>query len=359
MVGIESASAPAGEPASTPRERGVGSPLAHSVAPDLPAAQVSALPVGRPEDDLIVADLDADLDEAGDYESLVAAVANLEDEPTPRTLQRADSVRSPSVRAPAPEVDEVEVVHDLDDDDGRTSSVDRLVAQVGRGAPAEVTMGEPEEDVPVIDLDEALPSRVRTLPAAGDASLEMSRLARAAATGRMEGAEAPPISLDYAEVSTPEARARLLAEALAHAAHKEARYRVPLADSRRLGRWKSIAAALLLVLAGAVAVAPPAWVRPAPPAQLTEGARERGIRIALLLQAQQVEAYRVRTQQLPEALDELPSTLPGVRYARSGARSYQLVAFAPDGSPIVYDSADPSPAFRVLSDALASPENGQ
>ena len=166
----------------------------------------------------------------------------------------------------------------------------------------------------------------------------------------------PGIPVDLGVVSTPEARARLLAEALAHAEHKEARYRVPLPDERRLARWKSAAASAVLLLAAVVAVAPPAWVRPEPPAQLTAGARARGIRVGLLLQAQQVEAYRVRTQQLPQSLEELPGRLPAVRYTRS-ARSYQLVAFGPDGDPIVYDAADPSPAFRVLGGSFAHVEN--
>jgi hypothetical protein len=182
----------------------------------------------------------------------------------------------------------------------------------------------------------------------------MSRLAHAAAAGALEELDLPAISLDLGDVSTPEARARLLAEALAHAEHKEARYRVPLADTRLIARWKSLAATVVLVLAGVVAVAPPAWVTPEPPAQITPGARARGLRLALLLQAQQVEAYRVRTSQLPETLDVLPAVLPGVRYARSG-RSYQLVAFDPAGSPIVYDAADPSPVFRTIAGALTPP----
>jgi hypothetical protein len=154
------------------------------------------------------------------------------------------------------------------------------------------------------------------------------------------------------EVSTPEARARLLAEALAHAEHKEARYRVPSADARRVARLKSAAASVLIVAAGVVALSPPAWVRPEPPAALSEGARARGIRLALLLQAHQIESYRVRTQQLPVSLDDLPVALDGLRYARSG-RSYQLVAFTAAGDPIVYDAADPSPVFRVLEGELA------
>jgi hypothetical protein len=126
---------------------------------------------------------------------------------------------------------------------------------------------------------------------------------------------------------------------------------VAVADTRRADRWKSVGAAALLLLAGVVAVAPPAWVRTDPPAQLSDAAREGGIHLALLLQAQQVEAYRVRHQQLPASLDDLPMRLGGLRYVRSG-RSYQLVGFTPRGDAIVYDEAAPAPAFRALMASL-------
>jgi hypothetical protein len=304
--------------------------------------------VGRPKEDLIVEDLDDDLDD-GDLASLVAAVAEMEEEPAAPSRKAGRASATPRVEPPREEVEEV---HDLDDDDA-APAVDRLIAQVGRGAPTEARAQEDEESLPIIDLDEdtAPPARAGAKAAAPKPALDVSRLAQAAAVGAVDEMDLPAISLDLGDVSTPEARARLLAEALAHAEHKEARYRVPLADSRRLARWKSLAASAVLVLAGVVAVAPPAWVRPEPPAQLTAGARARGIRLALLLQAQQIEAYRVRTNALPETLDALPATLPGVRYARSG-RSYQLVAFDPSGTPIVYDAAGPSPAFLLLSGAL-------
>jgi hypothetical protein len=298
-----------------------------------------------------VEDLDSglDIEDAGDsYESLVAAVADLEDEPASR----------PAGRDSRSQEDEVEEVHDLDDD-GAAASVDRLIAEVGRAAPAAPTADEPEEDVPVIDLDEDVPA-VATRAASGPATqptADMERLARAAAAGGIDDPEPPPIPIDLGAVSTPEARARLLAEALAHAEHKEARYRVPLADARRVARLKSAAAAVLIVAAGVVALAPPAWVQPEPPAVLSEGARARGLRLALLLQAHQVEAYRVRTQQLPGSLDVLPVKLDGVRYTRSG-RSYQLVAFTPAGDAIVFDASDPSPPFRVLEGALAPLHGG-
>jgi hypothetical protein len=278
-------------------------------------------------------------------------VAGLQDQPPARPTGRNGRPQEAEVEA--------ESVLDLDDDDA-AANVDRLIAQVGRSRPAAPPAREvEEEDVPVIDLDEdvqATPARAASA-AAVQPTANMERLARAAAAGAFDDLDPPPIPLDLGDVSTPEARARLLAEALAHAEHKEARYRVPLADARHVARLKSAAAAVLIVAAGVVAVAPPAWVQPEPPASLTEGERAQGIRLALLLQAQQVEAYRVRTQQLPASLDELPVKLDGVRYARSG-RSYQLVGFTPDGDAIVYDAADPSPPFRVLEGALAPLHGG-
>jgi hypothetical protein len=215
------------------------------------------------------------------------------------------------------------------------------------------------EDVPVVDLDADLPAATprRAAPGTAQEPSDLTRLARAAAAGGADDSELPAVPLDlFGDVSTPEARARLLAQALAHAEHKEARYRVPLADTRRAARWKSFGAAVMLVLAGGVAVAPPAWVQPEPPTVLSAAARARGIHLALLLQAQQIEAYRVRTQRLPGSLDDLPVALAGIRYTMSG-RTYQLVAFTPDGGPIVYDAANPAPTFRALESALAAVEH--
>ena len=78
--------------------------------------------------------------------------------------------------------------------------------------------------------------------------------------------------------------------------------------------------------------------------------------MALILQAQQVEAFRVRSQRLPNSLDELPGAVQGVRYARSGNRAYQLIVYERDGNAIVYDSADPAPPFRILMSAWAPAE---
>lgn len=336
------------DPPASPAE-----PVAAAPTPSIEATRVESPSVAAgSEDDVDAESLDDDLaaDEGVSYESLIAAVAGMEDEAT-----SAPSATNGRGRRTEDAVEDVEEVLDLDDDPAPTDGLDRLIAQVGRAAPADVRPAVEEDDVPVIDLDDeepATPMRVRSPVPKAQAQPDLSRLAKAAAAGAVEDIEEPAVPLDLGDISTPEARARLLAEALAHAEHQEARYRVPLADTRRVARWKSVAASVLLVLAGVVAVSPPAWVRPAPPAQLSDAARARGIRLALLLQAQQVEAYRVSTQSLPASLDDLPVALTGIRYAMSG-RSYQLVAFAPDGSAIVYDAADPSPAFRALEGALA------
>jgi hypothetical protein len=316
-----------------------------AVSPSTPAS-VEPAPSPAPRPPATTAeDLDADLDDDS-YDDLVALVAGLpDDEPTsPPAAGRGRSAKSDRD-------DDVVVVVDLDEEGG-TEAVERLIAKAVVGAPPEEVDEEPE--LPVIDLDADEPpsppprgARAGVAPIAPTAADVAARLAAAAARGAIDEDDRPAIKLDLGEVSTPEARARLLAEALAHAEHKEARYRVPM-DTGAALRWKGLVTAAVLVLAAWVAVAPPSWVRPQPPAQINAAARARGIRTALLLQAQQVEAYRVMTQRLPASLDELPAKLSNIGYARSGNRAYQLIGYEPDGNAIVYDSADPAPPFRVL-----------
>jgi hypothetical protein len=339
------------DPAPAPTEAPAAQVHAQSEAiEDLDAAEV----VHDLDDDSPIEDLDADLDDGGsaDYGSLVALVAGLPDDaprpaPTPSRRDRAPT--------PPPDEDLVEVV-DLDDDDD--DAIDRLIANTVVGAPPEVVEDEPE--IPVIDLDEedapAAPPTARPTGPGPSASPEAARLAAVLARTGFDETDEPAISLDLGEVSTPEARARLLAAALAHAEHKEARYRVPIEAGTGVA-WKGLAAAVIVVVAAWVAVAPPAWVRPEPPAQLDAVARTRSIRSALLLQAQQVEAFRVRTQRLPASLTELPAALPNVGYTRSGNRAYQLVAYERDGTAVVYDSANPAAGFRVLMNGLLPPES--
>ena len=158
-------------------------------------------------------------------------------------------------------------------------------------------------------------------------------------------------------VSSPEDRDRLLAEALVHAELQEAQYRQPLTEAARTGQWKAPLAFVVLLLAAYIGVAPPGWVAGEPPLQVTPAALERGVVAALHLQAQQIEAFRVRNGRLPRTLEELPIRVPGVRFVRSNNRLYQLVAARPDGQALVYDSANPELAFEQIA-AGWNPEPG-
>jgi hypothetical protein len=167
-----------------------------------------------------------------------------------------------------------------------------------------------------------------------------------------EETEEPP--LDLGPTSTPEARALLLAEAMAHADMQEARYRVPIGTGR-LARVKGTMAVAILAVAAVLVFFPPPFVEPAPPPALADSDLLYGVQLALLLQAQQVEAFRTREQRLPDTLEDLGASLPGVRFVRSSNRVYQLIAYTPQGEAVVYDSAAPSPEFARVAPTWALP----
>jgi hypothetical protein len=153
--------------------------------------------------------------------------------------------------------------------------------------------------------------------------------------------------LPIQRVSRPEDRERLLAEALAHAEALEEQYRVVPADPPHAARWKGALAVVTFGIALLTAVFPPAWLAGPPAAIPTPGDRDRGLRTAVFLQAQQVEAFRVREGRLPLTLAELPARLPGLTLVRSNNRVYQIRGRRADGTLVIYDSARPSPAFEA------------
>ena len=154
--------------------------------------------------------------------------------------------------------------------------------------------------------------------------------------------------LDLGDASTPQERDRLLAAALAHAEMQEAIYRVPT-GSNRARRIKLGVAALIALVALGVGLRPPALLVPESPPPLRVADRVHGVHVSLLLQAQQIEAYRVANGALPRSLDDVPVRLPGIRYVRSTSRAYQLVGYSPRGEAIVFDSTAPAPAFEQLA----------
>jgi len=158
------------------------------------------------------------------------------------------------------------------------------------------------------------------------------------------------------DTSTPEERARLVAAALAHAEALDDRYRPP--NTVPPPRWKGPLASALLIVAGIVAVQPPALITPPPRPGVPSDARALGARASLALQASEVEALRVLNQRLPTP-EELGPPVPGVRYVRSNDRVYQLVTFGPDGRALVLDSTEPDAwqdaAVRALLEGGSQP----
>jgi hypothetical protein len=153
------------------------------------------------------------------------------------------------------------------------------------------------------------------------------------------------------QISRLEDRERILAEALAHAEQQDEQHRIHFPVDPRRGRWKTPVAMAVLVVAAVIAAFPPRWVAGAPfpvpaPAQL-----ERGLRMALFLQAKQVEVYREREGRLPRSLDEVGARFDDLRFVRSSSRVFQIVGHRPDGTPLVLDSARPTPG---LDRAMAS-----
>lgn len=161
----------------------------------------------------------------------------------------------------------------------------------------------------------------------------------------------PVIDLTEADQSSEEDREAVLAEALAHAATQEAQYRQPLPETRRTGRWKAPLAFVVFGLSAVLLAFPPPWLTGDPPPTLTQGDRERGVRAALYLQAQQVEAFRVKRGRLPGSLEELDEPIPGIAFVRSNNRVFQLVTPDPAGGNLIYDSTRPTEDFRSAAGA--------
>lgn len=151
------------------------------------------------------------------------------------------------------------------------------------------------------------------------------------------------------DISSVEHRERILADALAHAEVQEAHYKVVPAAEPVGGRWKVAVASLLLALAAWVALVPPAWVTGTDLPRPSAADLERGVRSAIYLQVQQVEAFRLREGRLPSHLSELPVQLPDLTLVRSNNRVYQIRGRGADGVLVVYDSSRPSPAFEAAA----------
>ena len=150
-------------------------------------------------------------------------------------------------------------------------------------------------------------------------------------------------------ISRVEDRERILAEALAHAEAQDTQYKVLPPSEPVRGRWKTPVAVAVFVLAAGVGLFRPGWLAGRDAPRPTEGDRDRGLRAAVLLQAQQVEVFRLREGHLPAHLSELQARLPDLILVRSNNRVYQIRGRGPDGALVVYDSSRPSPAFAAAA----------
>jgi len=144
------------------------------------------------------------------------------------------------------------------------------------------------------------------------------------------------------DVSRVEERDRLLDAVVRDADARDTGFRSRRTEPRRRAPWSSGLAILVLALAARVAAVPPGFLRGGPLPAPTSGDLLRGTESRLILQAWQVEVFRFREGRLPDSLPQVRALLPGIRYVRSDARVFQLVAAGPDGEPVVYDSALPN-----------------
>jgi hypothetical protein len=149
------------------------------------------------------------------------------------------------------------------------------------------------------------------------------------------------------QISRPEDRQRLLAEAMEHADAQEAQYRLGPPDEPTHGLWKAPVALAIFTLAALVGIFPWSWLGGPPPLRIEDSDLDHGLRAVMYIQAQQVNVFRMRTGRIPDALDDLPVRFPGLRLVKSNNRVFQILAYQPGGEVLVFDSGHPSPAFAA------------
>ncbi|MFQ5538484.1 MAG: hypothetical protein ACE5GJ_13655 [Gemmatimonadota bacterium] len=141
-----------------------------------------------------------------------------------------------------------------------------------------------------------------------------------------------------------EETADVVAAVLQHAAEREksAHAKPP---PKKQPKWMLPLGINLSVLALYLLIAPPSFVTMNPIEGPDQASQEESMRVAMWLQAQQIEKYRIDHGRLPETVAELGRTLPqGMEYHRTGD-SFQLIGVVGD-TPVVYDSSQPQGDFE-------------
>jgi len=154
------------------------------------------------------------------------------------------------------------------------------------------------------------------------------------------------------EGSSGQETADAVAAVLKHAAERDAAAHERKRQKNQ-PKWMLPLGINLAVFAIYLLIAPPAWVTIHPIEGPPPAEQELSLRTAMFLQAQRIEAYRLRHGSLPDSLADAGSPMPGVTYDRIGLDSYQL--FGTNGSATLeYDSSQSLAAFvGTAADRLA------
>ena len=157
-----------------------------------------------------------------------------------------------------------------------------------------------------------------------------------------------------------EARGQETADAVAavlkHAAEREEHARAR-STPRKQPRWMLPLGIQLAVLAVYLLISPPGWVTVHPIQAPDPAVQEQGLKMAMYIQSQQIEAFRIRNGRLPSSLEEIGGTPPpGVEYELRGTDEYRLIGVNGPAS-LVYDSTESAADF-LGADAAAKLKGG-
>lgn len=145
----------------------------------------------------------------------------------------------------------------------------------------------------------------------------------------------------HAPASSAQETADAVKAVLDHTAQKEKAQREKPAPKKQ-PKWMLPLGANLGVLALYLLIAPPSFIVLDPIEAPAAQEQVRGLQMAMFMQAQRIEAYRIENGELPARLEDAGSPTPGVEYRLVGSGTYQLVGVAADEA-LVYDSAEQSP----------------
>lgn len=162
------------------------------------------------------------------------------------------------------------------------------------------------------------------------------------------------------EAARGQEAADAVAAVLKHAAERDERARAKRPPKKQ-PRWMLPVGIQLAVLAVYLLISPPRLIAVNPIPGPDPATQEQGLRMAMYVQSQQIEAYRRQHGRLPNTLADLPGTpQPGVEYQLQGSDEYRLVG---NNGPaaLIYDSAESAADFlgRAAAAKLASGAGGK